>query len=122
MVQLNAQPDDENLCDTYVPRGNREAVKLHGDIFEKFNEKNQLSKRGAWDPQHNQSSTKCQQFEQLIGNIDISNIDRSSEDKESVNDGQPSRNKPLEGLCNLKKHQSLKLTSQKPKNKFNPNK
>lgn len=37
IVQINEKPDDENMCDTYVPRGNREAVKLHEDIFEKFN-------------------------------------------------------------------------------------
>ena len=44
------------MNDTYVPHGNREAVKLHSDIFEKFNEKNQLSRRDAWVPHQNNAS------------------------------------------------------------------
>lgn len=46
---MNLEKDDENMDDTYVPRGNREAVKLYSDIFEKFNEKNQLLRRGVWE-------------------------------------------------------------------------
>jgi hypothetical protein len=33
---------------------------------------------------------------------------------------QASRNKPLHGFYQHKKHKSLKLSSQKPKHKFNP--
>jgi len=95
-----------------VPRGNREAVKLHGDIFEKFNENNQLSRRGAWVPRPNNNS---RHFEELM------DISHNIKDADEAPEGQPSRNKPFEGLYNHKKNQSLKLVAQKPKNKFNPN-
>lgn len=62
------------MNDTYVPRRNREAVKFHGEIFEKFNEKNQLSRRGEWGPRQNKRSKQNDQFEEFLGNIDIANI------------------------------------------------
>lgn len=60
-----------------MPKGNREAVRENGKIFEKFNQKNQLSKRGAWNPRQNNQGIQLDQFEKLLGmyNNDIDDDD-----------------------------------------------
>lgn len=74
--------------------------------------------RGAWMPRQNNAGIQLDQFEQLLG---MHNNDLNDEDIELIDPIQVSRNKPLLGIYKHKKHQSLKLSSQKPKHKFNPN-